>query len=69
MKPILVLISFAKPHATPFLESPNRLNVALTRARYRRVIIGDRNGLARRNGLLKTLAENEPWGENIEEMQ
>ena len=39
------------------------------RARYRRVIIGDRNGLARRDGLLKTLAENEPWGENIEEMQ
>lgn len=63
----LVVISFAKPHATPFLESPNRLNVALTRARYGRVIVGDRKGLARRDGLLKTLAENEPWGENLAE--
>ena len=26
-----------------FLDSPNRLNVAMTRARYQRVIIGDKS--------------------------
>ena len=58
----IVLISFARPHATSFLESPNRLNVALTRARYQRVVIGDRQGMLRARGtLLEKLANSEPW--------
>lgn len=38
----LVFITLANSHATSFLESPNRLNVALTRARYQRVMLGHR---------------------------
>ena len=64
----VVLISFARPHPTSFLESPNRLNVALTRARYQRVVIGDRQKMlrARASSLLKALAENEPWDKHID---
>ena len=62
----LVLISFARSHPTSFLESPNRLNVVLTRARYQRVVIGDRQAMRRARGaLLKTLAENEPWEKDV----
>lgn len=38
----LVLLSFVKSGTTGFLNSPNRLNVALTRARYQMLLIGDR---------------------------
>jgi hypothetical protein len=38
----LVLLSFANAHASNFLESENRLNVALTRARYGLRIFGNR---------------------------
>lgn len=63
----IVFISFANRHSTSFLESPNRLNVALTRARYQRVIVGNRRGLARsRSDLLRTLAEHEPWNTKLE---
>ncbi len=63
----IVLVSFARPHPTSFLESPNRLNVALTRARYQRVVIGDRQAMRRARGtLLAALAEKEPWGQDIE---
>ena len=63
----LVLISFARSHPTSFLESPNRLNVALTRARYQRVVIGDRHAMRRARGaLLKVLAENEPWEKDVQ---
>lgn len=61
----LVIISFANRHPTSFLESPNRLNVALTRARYQRVIVGDRHAMARSGGLLGTLAKNEPWEQSL----
>ena len=62
----LVLISFARSHPTSFLESPNRLNVALTRARYQRVVIGDRHAMRRARGaLLKGLAENESWEKDV----
>ena len=62
-----MLISFAQPHPTNFLESPNRLNVALTRARYQRVVIGDRQKMrdARASSLLKALAENDPYEKEI----
>ena len=57
-----VLISFVNRRPTSFLESPNRLNVALTRARYQRVVIGDRRAMRRARGaVLKEFAEAEPW--------
>lgn len=62
----LVLISFANRRSTSFLESPNRLNVALTRARYQRVVIGDRGAMSRaRHGALRTFAERERWEQPI----
>lgn len=36
----LVLLSFVKSGSVGFLNSPNRLNVAITRARYQLVLIG-----------------------------
>ena len=66
----IVLISFANCRATSFLESPNRLNVALTRARYQRVVIGDRQAMLRARGtLLEKLAGSEPWDTHIERKQ
>lgn len=57
-----VLISFANRRPTSFLESPNRLNVALTRARYQRVVIGDRTAMQRaRDGALREFAKHEKW--------
>ena len=66
----LVLISFANRRPTNFLESPNRLNVALTRARYQRVIVGNRQAM-RKSGesVLGKLAENEPWGRHVRRSQ
>lgn len=43
----LVLLTFANPYPSNFLESQNRLNVALTRARYGLRIFGNRNRLRR----------------------
>lgn len=37
-----VLLSFVKSGTVGFLNSPNRLNVALTRARYQIMLVGDR---------------------------
>ena len=63
----LVLISFANRRPTSFLESPNRLNVALTRARYQRVVIGDRKAMERaRAGALRDFAKTEPWERPLE---
>jgi AAA domain len=42
----LVLLSFVKSGTAGFLNSPNRLNVALTRARYQLVLIGHQNWMA-----------------------
>ena len=62
----IVFISFANRRSTYFLESPNRLNVALTRARYQRVIVGNRDGLGRsRSDLLRALVKEEPWNQNL----
>lgn len=56
----LVFLSIAKTRMTNFLESVNRLNVALTRARYQRVIVGNRLRLGKREGtLLGELARDE----------
>jgi len=39
----LVFLSMVNTHRDGFLDSPNRLNVAVTRARYQLVIVGDRH--------------------------
>ncbi|MCC6648705.1 MAG: AAA family ATPase [Polyangiaceae bacterium] len=58
----LVFLSIANTRPTNFLESVNRMNVALTRARYQRVVVGNRQRLRKREGtLLHELAANEPW--------
>ncbi len=58
----LVMLSFASARPTSFLESPNRLNVALTRARYQRIVIGDRHAMTRaKASVLGVFAENEKW--------
>lgn len=41
----VVFLSFVKQYATVFLGSPNRLNVAVTRARYQLVLVGNRQAL------------------------
>ncbi len=74
----LVLISIASPHPTSFLESPNRLNVALTRARYQRVVIGNRTGMfdarTKKKGeaqrsVLGGFASLEPWDQALKEVR
>lgn len=58
----LVVLSIANTRPTNFLESVNRMNVALTRARYQRVVVGNRQRLRKREGtLLHELAANEHW--------
>lgn len=66
----IVFISVARKGTTSFLESPNRLNVALTRARFQRVVVGHRTSMfdsnAEREGtpqrsIFAEFAANEPW--------
>lgn len=52
-----VFLSFTSPHATSFLESPNRLNVAITRARYQLKVFGHRQGLMKSSGVLGKFVE------------
>ena len=48
-----------KTKGVGFLDNPNRLNVALTRARYQMIIFGDRMHFKNQTvELLKNLAEN-----------
>lgn len=64
----LVIISIASARPTSFLESPNRLNVALTRARYQRIIVGDRHAMRRAHpSLLGVLASEKTWESKIVE--
>ncbi|MBL8680168.1 MAG: AAA family ATPase [Myxococcales bacterium] len=63
----VVFLTLANTRMTSFLESTNRVNVAITRARFQRVLIGNRNTLRRREGsLLSFLAANEPWVRDLE---
>lgn len=57
----VVLLSFVKKHPTVFLGSPNRLNVAVTRARYQLVLAGNRQALNNDRYLeLKQLIDSVP---------
>jgi len=65
----LVFLSFVKNHPTVFLGSPNRLNVAVTRARYQLVLVGDRNRLSDKRytelqALLNTVPVNHTWSKS-----
>jgi len=64
----LVLLSFVKSGAAGFLNSPNRLNVALTRARYQLVLIGHRSWMASndcRSELLRDLGASSLYAHDI----
>lgn len=63
----MVLLSLGNTHGTHFLRAPNRLNVALTRARHRLVILGHRTGMKKAGGALGRLAETAPWGRSVAE--
>lgn len=58
----MVILSFVRNRSIGFLDSPNRLNVAITRARYQLVLVGNRMRFARqkRDNQLKKLAETVP---------
>ena len=53
----LVLLTIGLPRTTSFTRSINRVNVAITRAKYQLVVIGDRTSIARQQpSLLQELA-------------
>jgi superfamily I DNA and/or RNA helicase len=58
----ITFLSMVKNDKIGFLNSPNRLNVALTRARYQRIIIGNKTFFENQNfsDELKNFAKNEP---------
>lgn len=45
----VVLLSFVKPTPRAFYHNPNRLNVALTRARYQLILFGNRTWMEKRS--------------------
>ncbi|MDA7949700.1 MAG: AAA domain-containing protein, partial [Hyphomicrobiaceae bacterium] len=56
----IVLVSFSKSNPTQFLNSPNRLNVAITRARYLCILVGNPELLSLAK---KRYGENSPLGQ------
>lgn len=62
----LVFVSFVKSGSVGFLNSPNRLNVALTRARFQIVLIGHRAFFAKcKSPLLASLATSPHYSRDI----
>jgi hypothetical protein len=53
----IVFLSMVQNERTGFMDSPNRLNVAVTRARYQLVIVGDRKYFATRQANSRELME------------
>jgi hypothetical protein len=65
----LVFLSFVKNHPTVFLGSPNRLNVAVTRARYQLVLVGNHKRLSNNRytelqALVDTVRINHTWSKS-----
>jgi len=59
----IVFLSVANRRPTSFLESPNRINVAVTRARYQLVVVGHRHAMAKcRSPILSGLATSLEYG-------
>lgn len=60
MEADMIFLSMVRGKSIGFMDNINRLNVALTRAKYQRVIVGDQNFFKRQKGSdeLKKLAEN-----------
>jgi superfamily I DNA and/or RNA helicase len=60
MEADIVFISMMKTQSIGFLDNINRLNVALTRAKYQRVIVGDKSFFEKQKGSeeLRKLAKN-----------
>ena len=52
----IVFLSLTQRKPTPFLDNPNRINVAVTRARYLCIIVGNRGSMLQ-GDILKKLAE------------
>lgn len=61
----LVFLSYSNRHPTCFLEAPNRLNVAITRARYMMVHVGDRSAMSKGQGALGRLVQKITNLENL----
>lgn len=61
----LVLLSMVNSRPTGFLNNANRLNVALTRARYQCVVVGDREAMLRAGHPLGTLAKEMPYSKEV----
>lgn len=62
----LVLLSFVKSGSVGFLDSPSRLNVALTRARFQVVLVGHRSWFQKcRSTLLRELATSPHFAHEI----
>ena len=53
----IVFLSYSNSHPTCFLEAPNRLNVAITRARYMMVHVGNWNAMSKAQGALGRIVQ------------
>ena len=53
----IVFLSYSNSHPTCFLEVPNRLNVAITRARYMMVHVGNWNAMSKAQGALGRIVQ------------
>lgn len=60
-----VLLSFSNSYATSFLKSPNRLNVAITRARYQLVVFGNRKRMKKASGILGQFVDFVDWEKSV----
>ena len=53
----IVFLSYTNNHPTCFLEAPNRLNVAITRAKYMMVHVGNWKAMSKSQGALGRIAQ------------